>query len=57
MGIGDRFRFGSMPKGVWSVGVAVGRLPWTKHESSIHVELLFWRLYIGIGRGYEEFER
>jgi hypothetical protein len=57
MGIGDRFRFGLMPKGVWSVGVAVGRMPWTKHKSSIHVELLFWRLYIGIGRSYEEFER
>lgn len=55
MGSGDKFRFGLMPKGVWSVGVAVGRM--TEHEWSIHVELLFWRLYIGFGRGYEEFER
>lgn len=55
MGSGDKFRFGLMPKGVWSVGVAVGRM--TEHEWSIHVELLFWRLYIGFGRGYKEFER
>lgn len=55
MGSGDKFRFGLMPKGIWSIGVSVGRM--TEHEWSIAVELLIWRLYIGIGKGYEEFDR
>lgn len=53
MGSGDKFRFSWMPEGYVSLGMAVGRMK--EHEWSIHVDLILWKIYIGIGRGYEEF--
>lgn len=55
MGSGDKFRFDRMHPGIFALGVSVGRR--MEHEWSIAVELLIWRLYIGIGKGYEEFDR
>jgi hypothetical protein len=55
MGSGKRFRIGLMPYNIVSVGVSIGRK--CEHEWSMHIELLIVRIYIGIGRGYEEFDR
>lgn len=53
MGSGDNFRFGPMPKGMIGYGISIGRM--MEHEWSIHIDLILWRMYIGIGKGYEEF--
>jgi hypothetical protein len=53
MGSGDKFRFGWMPKHMFSFGVAVCHM--SEHEWSIHIDLIFWQVYIGVGKGYEEF--
>jgi hypothetical protein len=50
---GKRLRIGLMPYNIVSIGVSVGRR--CEHEWSIHVELLLVRVYLGFGRGYEEF--
>jgi hypothetical protein len=55
MGSGKRFRIGLMPYNIVSIGVSVGRK--CEHEWSIHIELLVVRIYIGFGKGYEEFDR
>lgn len=53
MGSGDKFRFGRMHPGIVALGVSVGRR--MEHEWSIHMDLILWQMYIGFGRGYEEF--
>jgi len=53
MGSGDKFRFGWMPRGMFAFGLSIGRMH--EHEWSIHIDIIFWRMYIGIGKGYEEF--
>lgn len=56
MGSGKRFRitwWGSYP--VVALGIAVALR--SEHKVSIHIDLLKTRIYIGFGKGYEEFER
>ena len=52
MGSGDKFRFGLMPRGMIAFGFSIGRMK--EHEWSIHIDLILWQMYIGIGKGYEE---
>lgn len=53
MGSGKKFRVSWMPKGIVSVGMSIGAM--CEHEWSIHIELIKVRIYIGFGKGYEEF--
>lgn len=56
MGSGKRFRitwWDSHP--IVALGIAVALR--SEHEVSIHIDLLKTRIYIGFGKGYEEFER
>lgn len=55
MGSGKRFRIGWMNYPVIALGVS-GALR-SEHEVSIHIELIKVRIYIGFGKGYEEFDR
>lgn len=55
MGSGDKFRFGMMHPKVWSLGLSV--VIRGEHEVSISINLIKWEIYIGIGKGYEEFDR
>ena len=55
MGSGKRFRIGMMPYNIVSVGMSIGRK--CEHEWSIHIELLLVGIYVGFGKGYEEFDR
>lgn len=55
MGSGDKFRFQWMPRQVWAIGMSF--ITRGEHEISIQIDLLKASIYIGIGKGYEEFER
>jgi len=55
MGSGDKFRISWMDWKIWALGVSIGRR--CEHEWSIHIELIRIRIYIGFGRGYEEFDK
>ena len=54
MGSGKKFRMSWQSFPVWAVGIAVALR--SEHEISIHIDLVKVRIYIGFGRGYEEFE-
>jgi len=54
MGSGKKFRVSWETFPVWAVGVSLAFR--SEHEISIHIELVKVRIYIGFGRGYEEFE-
>jgi hypothetical protein len=53
MGSGNKFRVSWMSNQFMRLGVSVGRM--SEHEWSIHVDLIKFSIYIGIGKGYEEF--
>lgn len=55
MGSGKKFRVSWMHKRHWALGVTFCTR--SEHEVSIHIELIKVRVYIGFGKGYEEFER
>lgn len=51
MGSGDKFRT-NWHKDYWSIGLTV--IPNGEHTLSIHIELIVFNIYIGIGKGYDE---
>lgn len=53
MGSGDKFRIAWMDSRIFALGVSVGRM--CEHEWSIHIDLIKVSIYIGFGKGYEEF--
>lgn len=53
MGSGKKFRIDWLPEGIFALGMSVGRM--MEHEWSIHVDLIKVQIYIGFGKGYEEF--
>lgn len=53
MGSGDRFRISLMPLNYFSIGIAGGYK--LEHVWSLHIDLFKVRVYIGFGKGYEEF--
>lgn len=55
MGSGNKFRIELMDRKIVALGFSIGRM--CEHEWSIHIELIKIRIYIGFGRGYEEFDR
>jgi hypothetical protein len=54
MGSGDKFRIGRMPSNILALGMSIGRR--CEHEWSIHIDLIVIQIYIGFGKGYEDFE-
>lgn len=55
MGSGKKFRISHHFSRYWSLGVAMSLR--SEHEVSIHISLVFLTIYVGIGKGYEEFEQ
>lgn len=55
MGSGDKFRFSWNMWRHWDLGVAV--VFYGEHEVSIYINLVRCSIYIGLGKGYEEFEK
>ena len=53
MGSGEKFRINWMPEGIFSLGISGGRM--LEHEWSFHIDLIKAQIYIGFGKGYEEF--
>lgn len=53
MGSGKKFRISWLHPQVTALGISVVRFG--EHEWSIAIELIKFSIYIGIGKGYEEF--
>ena len=53
MGSGEKFRISWLPSNMIALGISGGRM--MEHEWSFHIELIKIRIYIGFGKGYEEF--
>ena len=53
MGSGEKFRLKWISESYVSLGLFIGRR--CEHEWSIHIDLIKVSIYIGIGKGYEEF--
>lgn len=53
MGSGKKFRVSWHPWNLWDVGFAV--VFRSEHEVSIHINFLRFGVYVGIGKGYEDF--
>jgi len=54
MGSGKKFRITWQKFPVYSIGATLAFR--SEHEVSIHLEFIKLSIYIGIGKGYEEFE-
>jgi len=54
MGSGKKFRINWQSFPVYSIGATLAFR--SEHEVSIHFEFIKLCIYIGFGRGYEEFE-
>ena len=50
MGSGSRFKF-TQNFSSFAIGFAINRWP---HTVSVYISILFWDMYIGFGKGYEE---
>ena len=55
MGSEKRLRIGWMNYPVIAIGLSAALR--SEHEVSIHIDLIKVRIYIGFGKGYEEFDR
>lgn len=55
MGSGKKFRIDWQHPKFVSLGISIGRM--SEHEWSIHIDLIKITIYIGFGKGYEEFDR
>jgi hypothetical protein len=55
MGSGKKFRIKWESYPVYSIGATLAFR--SEHEVSIHFNFIKLSIYIGIGKGYEEFER
>jgi hypothetical protein len=53
MGSGDKLRFKWFESNYVSLGIFIGRR--CEHEWSINIDLIKFGIYIGFGKGYEEF--
>lgn len=53
MGSGSKFRLNWLGSNFVSLGIFVGRR--CEHEWSIKIDLVKFGIYIGFGKGYEEF--
>ena len=51
MGSGDKLRFTFEPK-VFCIGFAI--INKGEHRLSVYVNLAWWTLYMGFGKGYDE---
>lgn len=52
MGSGDKFRIETPPSNYWSLGFSYVHNG--EHEHSFHLDLIWIRLYVGIGKGYDQ---
>jgi hypothetical protein len=55
MGSGKKFRIKWESYPVYSIGAALALR--SEHEISIHLNFIKLSIYIGVGKGYEEFDR
>ena len=55
MGSGKKFRITLAHPGHWGLGAFLGIR--SEHEVSVHIELIKINIYIGFGKGYEEFDK
>lgn len=53
MGSGEKFRVTWLDSRMVSLGIFIGRK--CEHEWSINIDLIKVSIYIGFGKGYEEF--